>query len=114
LARSPATSFTHALGTSGAAEATMTIAEIKAEIAQLNAQIQCEPRHYAEALQIRQAKRRREMLQAELLRMERLADLPEATRERLRQHFASFDDRTFERLLTLDERALQQLWPGER
>jgi hypothetical protein len=92
----------------------MTIAEIKAEIAQLNAQIRREPRHYAEALQIRQARRRREMLQFELSRMERRNDLPEATRERLRRHFSAFDDRTFERLLTLDERALQDLWPAER
>jgi hypothetical protein len=46
----------------------MTIAEIKVELAQLNAQIAAlpEPRHYAEALQRRQALRRREMLQAEL------------------------------------------------
>jgi hypothetical protein len=92
----------------------MTTAEIKAEIAQLNAQIRREPRHYAEALQIRQAKRRREMLQSELFRMERLSDLPEALRERLRRHFSAFDDQTFERLLAMDERALQQLWPGER
>jgi hypothetical protein len=68
----------------------MTVTEIKAEIAQLNAQIQREPRHYAEALQLRQARRRREMLQAELLRMERLANLPETTRERLRRHFSAF------------------------
>jgi hypothetical protein len=43
--------------------------------------------------------------------MERLADLPEATRERLRRHFSAFDDQTFERLLALDEPALRRLWP---
>jgi hypothetical protein len=46
----------------------MTTAEIEAELMQLNAQIaaQPEPRHYAEALQRRQALSRRTLLLAAL------------------------------------------------
>ena len=51
----------------------MTVAEIKVELAQLEAQISAlgEPRHYGEALQLRQARRRREMLRAEIYRREK-------------------------------------------
>ena len=94
----------------------MTIAEIKAELAQLDAQIAArpEPRHQMEVLQLRQARRRRELLRAELKRLERLANLPEAERERLRRHFAAFDEQTFQRLLAMDEASLQRLWPQEK
>src|SRR5262249_34987233 len=54
-------------------ELMMNVAQIEAELAQLDALIVRlgEPGHYGEAVQLRQARRRREMLQAELKRLAR-------------------------------------------
>jgi hypothetical protein len=87
----------------------VNISEIKAELAQLSAVTAAEPKNYAEALQRRQALRRREMLQAELSKKERIANLPEAERARLRGYFSTLDEVAFERLLKMDESALRQL-----
>jgi hypothetical protein len=84
----------------------MTIAEIEAELAQLTAQIEREPRDYGEASQRRQALRRRQMLEAELLRMKRRSDLSEALRERLRRDFSASE---VERLLSMDADELQEM-----
>jgi len=91
----------------------MTIEDIKAELAQLNGWIGArpDPRNQAEALQLRQATQRRELLRAELLKLERMADLPEELRARLRQYFETFDEQTFERLLAMDEASLARLLP---
>jgi hypothetical protein len=83
----------------------MTIAEIEAELVQLDVLVGREPAHFIGMLQRGQALRRREMLMAELKKMRRLASLTETFRERL----SAFDDEQFDRLLTLDDAEFARL-----